>query len=76
MYWKMKRAMLVFALLLTGLVAWAQNITIDENVPQAAVEVLQPRLMQMLQAECISSGLVAVSPGKLLPRNLGWSATV
>jgi hypothetical protein len=50
MYWKMKRAMLVFALLLTGLVAWAQNITIDENVPQAAVEVLQPRLVQMLQA--------------------------
>ena len=54
MYWKMKRAMLVFALLLTGLVAWAQNITIDENVPQAAVDVLQPRLMQMLQAGSVA----------------------
>lgn len=49
MYWKMKRVMLVLVSLLTGLVAWAQNITIGENVPQAAVEVLQPRLVQMLQ---------------------------
>ena len=45
----MKRVMLVLVSLLTGLVAWAQNITIGENVPQAAVEVLQPRLVQMLQ---------------------------
>ena len=49
MYWKMKRVMLVLVSLLTGLVAWAQNITIGENVPRAAVEVLQPRLVQMLQ---------------------------
>ena len=35
--------------LLTGLVAWAQNITFGEEIPQAAVEVLQPRLVQMLQ---------------------------
>ena len=41
--------MLVLVSLLTGLVAWAQNITIGENVPRAAVEVLQPRLVQMLQ---------------------------
>ena len=60
MYWKMKRAMLVFALLLTGLVAWAQNITIDENVPQAAVDVLQPRLVQMLQAGSVADAPLQV----------------
>ena len=46
----MKRVMLVLVSLLMGLVAWAQNIIISENVPQAAVAVLQPRLVQMLQA--------------------------
>ena len=60
MYCKMKRAMLVFALLLTGLVAWAQNITIGENVPQAAVDVLQPRLVQMLQAGSVADAPLQV----------------
>ena len=42
------------ALLLVGLMAGAQHITMGENVPQAAVEVLQPRLEQMLQAASVA----------------------
>ena len=53
----MKRVLITLALLVTGLVAGAQNITIGEEVPQAAVEVLQPRLVQLLQ-----SGNVAEAP--------------
>ncbi len=45
----MKRMLTIVALLLVGVAAWAQEMTFGEEIPQAAVEVLQPRLVQMLQ---------------------------
>jgi len=60
MFGNMKKVLITVALLLMGLVAWAQNITIGENVPQAAVEVLQPRLMQMLQAGSVADAPLQV----------------
>ena len=57
MFRNMKRVLIVLVYLMMGLVAGAQNITIGEEVPQAAVEVLQPRLVQLLQ-----SGNVAEAP--------------
>ena len=56
----MKRVTLVLVSLLMGLVAWAQNIIISENVPQAAVAVLQPRLEQMLQAGNVADAPLTV----------------
>ena len=35
--------------MLVGVAAWAQEMAFGEEIPQAAVEVLQPRLVQMLQ---------------------------
>ena len=60
MFGNMKKVLITVALLLMGLVAWAQNITIGENVPQVAVEVLQPRLMQMLQAGSVADAPLQV----------------
>ena len=34
---------------MAGIAAWAQEMSFGEGIPQAAVEVLQPRLVQMLQ---------------------------
>ena len=34
---------------MAGIAAWAQEMTFGEEIPQAAVNVLQPRLVQMLQ---------------------------
>lgn len=44
-----KRMLTIVALLLVGVAAWAQEMAFGEEIPQAAVEVLQPRLVQMLQ---------------------------
>ena len=45
----MKRMLTIVALLMAGIAAWAQEMSFGEGIPQAAVEVLQPRLVQMLQ---------------------------
>ena len=34
---------------MAGVVAWAQEMAFGKEIPQAAVEVLQPRLVQMLK---------------------------
>ena len=45
----MKKVLITVALLMAGVVAWAQEMAFGEEIPQAAVEVLQTRLVQMLK---------------------------
>ena len=47
----MKRILAIAALILAATCAWAQeNITISENIPKEAADILLPRLVQMLEA--------------------------
>ena len=57
----MKKAILVFVLLLTAIGLRAQSYTIemDQAIPSAAAQVLQQRLVQMLEA----GGLQAADEG-------------
>lgn len=45
----MRQLFLSVAAMLAFTCAFAQNMTMGEGIPRAAVEVLQPRLVQMLQ---------------------------
>ena len=56
----MKKVLITVALLMAGVVAWAQEMAFGEEIPQAAVEVLQPRLMQMLQAGSVADAPLQV----------------
>ena len=57
----MKKVLLSLALLACALCAGAQNIQMGEEIPAEAAQVLQPRLVQMLEAAGVADAPLQAS---------------